>query len=207
MDRNRIEDELLVIRCREGDEEAFGELVGRWHRRLVRFARHLTGDEAAARDAVQETWLSAIRGIRRLDDPARFPAWIYRLLSRRAADWIRREQRRRKLRGALEADAEARQEIVQGAAAAAGGNPAWATTDRAGAASAGASSGEADLAALRRSIARLPRDAQAVLTLKYLDDLTIAEIAEALAIPAGTVKSRLHYAREKLAAEWKGEER
>ncbi len=182
MNLRRIEEELLVIRCQEGDEAAIAELVARWHPRLVRYAWRLTGNESTARDVVQESWIAVVRGIARLDDPACFPAWIYRVLHRRATDWIRGEQRRRKLHGELE-----NAELIR--------------ADEARNAPASGSSAGRDL---RGAIDRLPADDKAVLTLKYLEEFSIAEIADALGLPEGTVKSRLHYAREKLAKAWKG---
>jgi len=75
--QNRLNDELLVLRCQEGDAEAFELLVGRWQGRLWRHAWRLTGDENAAWDAVQETWVGISRGIVRRADAAAFPAWAY----------------------------------------------------------------------------------------------------------------------------------
>ena len=79
--QDRLNDELLVLRCQEGDAEAFELLVGRWQRRLWRHAWRLTGDESTAWDAVQETWVGISRGISRLVDPAVFSAWAYRIVT------------------------------------------------------------------------------------------------------------------------------
>jgi RNA polymerase sigma-70 factor, ECF subfamily len=92
---DRLNDELLVLRCQEGDAEAFEALVGRWQRRLWRYAWRLTGDESAAWDALQEAWIGISRGIGRLADAAAFPAWAYRIVSNKCRDSIRRDLRRR----------------------------------------------------------------------------------------------------------------
>jgi len=75
----RIIDEMLVLRCQDGDRRAFDELVGRWQERLWRHARVLTGDDDADWDALQETWLAVVNGLKRLNDPAAFPRWAYKI--------------------------------------------------------------------------------------------------------------------------------
>jgi RNA polymerase sigma factor (sigma-70 family) len=92
---DRINDELLVLRCQEGSVAAFDELVGRWQERLWRHAWRLTGDENAAWDALQEAWIGISWALGRLEDAAAFPAWAYQIVSNKSRDWVRREQRRR----------------------------------------------------------------------------------------------------------------
>ena len=83
---DRLNDELLVLRCQEGDTEAFELLVGRWQGRLWRHAWRLTGDENAAWDALQEAWIGISRGLVRLADAVAFPAWAYRIVSNKCRD-------------------------------------------------------------------------------------------------------------------------
>lgn len=163
----RILDELLVLRCQDGEASAFEELVGRWQRKLLRHALHLTADRDGASDVVQEAWFAIVRGIGRIDDPARFPAWAYRIVTHKAADWIRKKQRRKTV-----------EETVEPVS------------------SDDAPSEEVD--ALRAALRTLPRDARVVLSLHYLDGLSVRGIAAALDVPEGTVKSRLYNARNKL---------
>jgi len=92
---DRLNDELLVLRCQEGDTRAFELLVGRWQRRLWRHAWRLTSDEGDAWDATQEAWIGISRGIGRLTDAAAFPAWVYRIVSNKCRDSVRRKRRRR----------------------------------------------------------------------------------------------------------------
>jgi RNA polymerase sigma factor (sigma-70 family) len=166
-----IEDELLVLEAQAGDRTAFDTLVGRWHARLLRHARLLTGDEAAGADVAQESWVGIVRGLRRLDDPARFGPWAYRIVTRRAADWTRQRQRDRRPQRAVE-EAPAPE-------------PAEAP--------------EADeIALLREALARLPGDRRAMLALLHVDGASVATIARIFEIPPGTVKSRLHHARREL---------
>ena len=90
-----IQDELLVLQCQEGDGDALKALIARWQPRLARLAWRLTGESEAARDVVQDAWLAIVRGLKRLDDPARFRWWAYRIVTNKCADWIRRRSVRR----------------------------------------------------------------------------------------------------------------
>jgi RNA polymerase sigma-70 factor (ECF subfamily) len=170
-----IQDELLVLQCQEGDADALRTLIARWQPRLGSLAWRLTGQREAARDIVQDTWLAIVRGLRRLDDPARFRSWAYRIVSNKCADWTRRRVVRR----------NAATEIQNASATA--GNDTSTATDSAD-----------DVARLRHALAKLPQEQRAILSLHYLDGMSIAEIARVLAVPAGTVKSRLFHARGRL---------
>lgn len=78
-----------MLRAQAGDEEAFALLVSRCHPAMLRHARRFLGDAEAARDAVQDGWLAIVRGLRRLEDPARFLPWALRIVARRAVDIVR----------------------------------------------------------------------------------------------------------------------
>lgn len=95
--REQIIEELLVLRCQDGDGPAFGELVDRWQERLWRHARLLTGDDDAAWDVVQETWVAIVKGISRLQDAGAFPKWAHKIVNAKSVDWIRKRQSQRKL--------------------------------------------------------------------------------------------------------------
>lgn len=168
--QEQIYDELLVLSAQEGDEAAFSRLVSRHQARLLGHAYQLTGRDEAAKDVVQDTWIAVIRGLPRLEDPARFGAFAHRILVRRCADWTRRQQRRRNLSGALEREVTAPE------------------------------SAESDDSAvrLRAQLDRLPSERRTILSLHYLHEVPLGEIASLLSIPLGTVKSRLHHARQQL---------
>lgn len=170
---DRIYDDYLAAAARAGDAAAFNALARRWQGKLVSHAWRLTGDADAARDIAQDAWGSIARGIRRLDDSSAFPAFAFRIVTRRAADHIRNRRRQRALDAAVAA------------------GPAEVAELNDAAASAGA---------LQKAMASLPPDQRAAIALFYLEDLSVAEIAAALCIPAGTVKTRLMAARDKLKA-------
>lgn len=171
----RVLDEYLVVLSQAGAVDALDHLARRWTPRLVRYAARVLGGSAGttetARDVVQETWVGAMRGLRSLRDPAQFPAWIYGIATRKCADAIRASTRRQGL-------------AIRAAASTATAEPRPVTAE--------------DRFDLATAIRGLPPEQRAVLHLFYGEELSVDEIASALAIPAGTVKSRLHYAREAL---------
>jgi RNA polymerase sigma factor (sigma-70 family) len=168
-------DAYLVASARLGDRLAFGRLAERWQGKLLVHAWRLLRDEEAARDMVQEAWSEMWRGLPRLRDEDAFAAWAYRIVSRRCARQVRRWQRRRAL------DAEvARQPIEPPGQSDAAFEP--------------------DLARVRQALRALPPDQQAAIALYYFEEMSVAEVAVALDVPAGTVKTRLMHARRKLRA-------
>lgn len=170
---DRIYDDYLAASARAGDRAAFNALAKRWQGKLVSHAWRLTGDAEAARDIAQDAWAAIARGIRRLDDSAAFPAFAFRIVSRRAADHIRGQRRRRALAAAVAVEPAAPVELSDISA-----------------------SGRA----LQAALASLPPDQRAAIALFYLEDLSVAEIAAALDTPVGTIKTRLMAARDKLKA-------
>jgi RNA polymerase sigma-70 factor (ECF subfamily) len=176
-DPGTVLEELLVASAMAGSEAAFGQLVARWTPRLVRHACHLLHDTDAAHDAVQEAWIGAARGLRRLQDPARFPPWMFALVSRRCVDSVRRAVRDRRLAVQV---SEVADEVPPDAA-------------------------DVQLD-LRRAIARLPVGQRLVVSLHYGEGFGVEEIAAAHGIPPGTVKSRLSAARETLRRVLEGDD-
>lgn len=145
-----------------GDKAAFEALYRRWHPQGLRLAQRLLRNGDEARDVMQDTALTIARDIRKLRDPARFSAWAYTVVRRRAADHIDRNVRRRQ----AEADLPERE-------------PAPAR----------------DMS-LRQALSELPETDRLMLELFYIDGFRGREIAEALGLPLGTIKSRLFRARE-----------
>ena len=169
------EDELLV-RLRDGSraarDAAFAELVSHFRRPLLGMCLNLTGDPADAEDALQDVLLAVHRGLRRFRGEARLSTWIYRIAVRVAL----RVKSHRRSHVPLDQDLPAPR------------NPdPVARRERA--------------QQIHRAVARLPAEHRVVLTLFAVRGLRHREIAEVVGIPEGTVWSRLHHARRKLAAE------
>lgn len=167
-DLNRPADELIVVRCQLGEPEAFDDLIARWHGPLWQYIRRMSGRDDEAQDMLQDVWLRVIRGIARVRDGSRLRGWLFGITRRVLMDRLRRQYATPPASDLNTDDLAAEPE----------------PPDR-----------EPSLEALDAAIETLPLIEREVLTLFYLRDLSLAEIAEALNIPTGTVKSRLFRAR------------
>jgi len=177
--RTHIRNEILVLRCQQGDGDAFADLAQRWQTRLWRHAYHVTGDRDAASDVVQDSWLAVMKGIRRLHDADAFPTWAFRIVTNKSRDWARRQHRRWRLREWLtrhERQLDTRPDPQD---------------DR--------------VDSLRAALACLTADQRALITLYYQEGFTTQEVADILAIPRGTVKSRLYHARDRIRRQMEDE--
>ena len=172
-------DALLAVRCQLGERAAFDDLIRRWAQPLRRHVSRVAGDAHAADELVQDIWLRVVQGIGRLQDPGKFRPWLFGIAHRRLMD----ELRGRYAAPSLESD-----EATDGLAV-------------------GAPDPDRELVAreLERGLARLPAGERDVLSLFYLEELSLAEVAQALAVPVGTVKSRLFRARHLLRQQLTGE--
>jgi RNA polymerase sigma factor (sigma-70 family) len=173
-DPGEILDELLVLRCQQGESAALDQLARRWNQRFLALAYRWVGETEAAREVVQEAWIAVVRGLGRLKDPARFKSWAFQIVHRKAVDRIRGLSRQRRLRAQLAAEPHE--------------DEAPAPDPAAGAAIQG----------LRRAMAQLDPERRTMLAMFYAEEMTTRAIAEALAIPEGTVKTRLFHTRKRL---------
>jgi RNA polymerase sigma-70 factor (ECF subfamily) len=168
----------LVERAQAGDRMAFERLVERRLDRAYRIARAILGNDADARDATQDAFLDAWRRRTRLRDPARFDAWLGRILVNGCRQ-LRRGRRRRAIREIAVADLAAPLDAMPAVAP----SPDERTVA---------------LDTLERAFERLTVPERTILVLHHLEHQPLAEIAATLDIPIGTVKSRLHAARHAL---------
>jgi RNA polymerase sigma factor (sigma-70 family) len=170
-------DAWLAVRCQLGEREAFDSLIDRWHGPLWTYARRLTGSDDAAHEVVQDAWLRILRGLPGLRDATRLRPWLFGIARRTLMD---------RLRGQYAvprpSDVDPDTLATSGAVSGSGDDP-------------GSGVDEAELLA---GLAGLPVVEREVLTLFYLEELSLAEVAELLGVPVGTVKSRLHRARRML---------
>jgi len=161
-------DQLLVVRCQLGERAAFDDLIRRWSGSLHRYALKLTNDPELANDLTQDVWLRAVQGMGRLREAAQFRPWLFGIAHRTFMDRLRS-------RCAMPVDTGIDLDELP-------------SIDDIGA--------DEDLEqALATGMALLPIIEREVLTLFYLEELSLADIADALGIPVGTVKSRLFRAR------------
>ena len=165
-------DRSLVERAQHGDREAFTSLAFDLSDRLFAVAHRILRDFDSAGDVLQVTLLRIWRDLPSLRDPDLIEGWAYRILVRACHDQLRKQRRRAPVLQLLEKGANHP-------------DPAVAIADR---------------EQLDRAFLRLSVEQRTAIVLQYYRGLTLQEIAEVLAVPIGTVRSRLHYAKRALRA-------
>lgn len=166
-------DLTLVAAAQHGDRSALEALLGQQHDRIYALAYRMLGDQRDAEDAAQDALLALVKGLPRFDGRAAFSTWVYRITTNICLDELRRRRRR-------PVTVELADDLASGAP-----GQHEATID---------SRLEIDTA-----LARLPEQFRIAVVLRDLCDLDYAQIAEVLAIPAGTVRSRIARGRAELA--------
>jgi RNA polymerase sigma-70 factor (ECF subfamily) len=171
-DSQKIRNTWLALRCRRGDEAAFSELVRAWEQRLFYFVRRLVPREEDAWDVLQEVWVKVFRAIASLRQPERLAVWLYSIAHKTAMSHLRAAYVRRE---------EVENEPVPESVADDSAN--WPTEDA---------------HRVHEALDRIAPPFREVLTLHFLQDFSVEEIAGIIGVPAGTVKSRLFHARKAL---------
>jgi RNA polymerase sigma-70 factor (ECF subfamily) len=174
-------DEQIVERALAGDADAFGEIVRRWERRIFALAYGMLGREEDARDATQETFISAFRNLRGFRGEAKVSSWLHRI----AINQCISRQRRARVRGETALEDET----------GTGGEPLQAPAHQSPARTA---ESRERTEIVRRAVGSLPAELRQVVVMKEFEELTFQEIAEALDLPLSTVKSRLYTALRQL---------
>ncbi len=181
----KLTDEQLMWRfAGTGDGEAFRLLHERWHAPIFRLCVRMTGDEHRAEDLRQETFARVFRFGREFENGRKFSTWLWRIALNLCHDELRRRQRRPELALATTDSAEDSVRVEEPMCD--GPSPAQQLE-----------TGERH-AAVRTALLELPEHYRSVVVLRHYENLKFAEIAEALAIPEGTVKSRMAEALKQL---------
>ena len=170
-----IEDLELIAQAQAGDRSAFGELISRHSEDVIRVVYRMCGDAQIAEDAAQEAFLRAWVSLPGFEPRAPFRSWLYRIAVNAALDSLRRKPTEN-----LE-DSEENLMLSDRSA-----SPEAAYIEKE----------QAEL--VQGAVMALPEASRAVLVLREYGGLAYDEIASALEIPAGTVMSRLNYARNLL---------
>ncbi len=192
-------DEQLVSDYRAGEAQAFEQLIRRHHDDLMRFLVRLVGNRAVAEDAFQETFLQVHLSAETFDTARRFKPWLFTIAANKGRDALRRNARRRTL------DLSA---PIGGPRT--GADPGEGTGVRTyvdlmeiNVPPPGAALDDAERSRLvQRAVDELPWTLREILLLAYFQRMSYNQIAEALEIPLGTVKSRLHAAVAAFAKQW-----
>jgi len=183
-------DAEILRRCLTGDEDAYRRLVGRYQRQVYSLALRMVRHVEDAEDLTQETFVRMFRAVERYDPTRPFAAWLFTIASRLCIDHLRR--RRLKPISLHQRDPGSQEEKVIEIEDA-GRRPDEITSDR-----------EEERRA-QALIDSLPPHYRVVVMLRHQHDLSYEEIAEALHVPLGTVKARIHRARALLKSRIEGE--
>lgn len=183
-----VDETECIARAREGDTEAFAALVALHEGRIYGVIQRLVRDREKALDLTQEVFMKAWRGLARFEGQSAFYTWLYRIGRNVVTSAARYDAARPKIRVSLDdgGDDEGRR-----------GAPEPTAESEAPEA---AAIGEEERQAVRQAIADLPEEAREIVVLRDLAGHAYEEIAEMLDIPVGTVRSRLHRARQELRA-------
>jgi RNA polymerase sigma-70 factor (ECF subfamily) len=165
----------LIQRAKQGDRNAFGELVGRYYETVIGLVYHLCGDAQIAQDATQEAFIRAWVKLPSFQPRAPFRSWVYRIAVNTALDILRKK---------TEESLENNEEMLVMAEKSLGPEAAYIEKE------------QTDF--LQSAVKALPEAARTVLVLREYGGLSYEEIASVLEIPLGTVMSRLNYARSSL---------
>jgi RNA polymerase sigma-70 factor (ECF subfamily) len=171
-----LSDAYLVERLRQDDLEALGGLFDRYYTQVYRVAVAITQDSQVAEDIAQETFLRIHRYAARIDTTLPLMPWLYRVTVNLSYTWVTRQKKRR----------VSLEDIVDRLM-----SPAWLAPEH-------LVEHTEMQRRVRDAIRDLPFNQRVVVVLHYLNGQNLDEIAHILECPVGTVKSRLHYARETL---------
>jgi RNA polymerase sigma-70 factor, ECF subfamily len=173
------DDLLLVAASKNGDQEAFAQLVQRYQRRVFNLVYRMLQQYEEAAEITQETFLAAWLGLPAFRGDARFPTWLYRIAYNCSLKQLELRKRDRAIRVALEAE-----KVLEEAHAAQREKTELDEHER--------------QLLVQEHLSHLPTKYRIVLILRHLQDMTYEEMAEILAIPIGTIKTHLFRARNLL---------
>ncbi|MCE5251339.1 sigma-70 family RNA polymerase sigma factor [bacterium] len=173
---DRLNEQALILRLREGDSRAIDELVELYKRPLFAFIVRMINNYELAEDIFQETWIKVIRSIKHFRGESKLSTWLFQIAVNQCRDTMRKDKRY------VIVPIDEVENLVCDQ-----------TLDA-----------ERILKAeeVKKMVAGLPAKMREVIVLKYYHDLNDQEIADATGCPAGTVKSRLHRAAKILQKKW-----
>jgi len=165
-------DGLLILDYQSGNKKALATLVKRWHKKFCTKAFYIVKDADEAKDVAQDSWRTIIGKLGTIKNPQKFSGWAMRIVHTKSIDVLRKRQKDLKGNNSLTYYSLEEDEPYD------------------------------ERTALKRNlynaILELPTNQQQVIKLFYTEELSLNEISKLLNIKAGTVKSRLFHAREKL---------
>jgi len=168
-----VETEYCVLRYRRGQKDALEKLVQLWEKPLYYYVRRLVVAQEEAGDLAQEIWVKVILKLNTLRDPAAFPAWLYRLARRHVFSHLRKTR-----------PFELPEEVHADTSLNAAGEDVL--------------SSRLNAEEVHWGLSQLSLAHRDCLTLHFLEGFPLEEISRIIGVPVGTVKSRMHYAKQAL---------
>ena len=167
----RIDDRIDVIQAQLGDDDAFMKLVDRYSGRLLYYIRRLLEDADRSDDVLQEVWLTVYRKINTLRDASAFSVWLYRTARNRAISLLRDESRYVFVERHDESALvdDDRERLLFD-----------------------------DIDKLHRVLTTLSPEQKEAIVLRFFEEMNYQEISEVMGCSMGTVRSRIHYAKQAL---------
>ena len=166
--------EIIVLRCQNGDTDAFEELFERYQPRLKYYIRRLDATGTSSDDTLQDIWLTVFRKIHKLKDAQSFPIWLYRIARNKVYGRFRQRQKFVRL-----PEEEHLPELGDD-------EPVFSADDA---------------ERLHKALNNIQPYHREVITLCFLEQLSYQAIAEIVGCSLGTVKSRVYYAKQSLRKE------
>jgi len=172
-------DAFLVAASKQGDQDAFAQLVQRYQRRIFNLVFRILQQYDEATEITQETFLAAWQGLPSFRVDARFPTWLYRIAYNCSLKQLEHRRRDRALQAAIQAE-----QVLQHVDDSMRADTELEAHDR--------------QTMIQEQISNLPAKYRIVLVLRHLQEMTYEEMAEALTMPIGTIKTHLFRARNLL---------
>ncbi|MBG79939.1 MAG: RNA polymerase subunit sigma-70 [Phycisphaerae bacterium] len=188
--QERTDEALLAAHLSGADDSAFEMLLLRYADELVPFLTRLTGSRAAAEDVFQETFLQIHQSGGTFDMSRRFKPWMYTIAVNKGRDWHRRNARRKAMSLSAGMGSDDDGARIGDLLAADGPAPGSAMEDT------------ERVSAVQKVVDEMPEHLREILLLSYFQRMSYNQIADALEIPLGTVKSRLHSAVAAFGRAW-----
>ena len=186
---DREADQLLVERVQQGDKQAFGLLVSKYQRKLVRLLSRLVRDPAEVEDVAQETFIKAYRALPGFRGESAFYTWLYRIGINAAKNYLAAKGRRTPTNS--EFDSEEAEGFDESEQLRDNNSPERILMSKQ----------IADT--VNAAMDRLPEDLRNAISLREIDGMSYEEIAQIMDCPIGTVRSRIFRAREAIAEKLK----
>jgi len=177
------EDRELIRRCLGGDRKAYQSLLMRYQDPVFNYCKRMLRDPAQAEDIAQEAFVRTMTRLEHYDERYSFSAWIFKIATNLCIDHLRKAKR---IAYSLDQEIDSREGSYRREVAGKEPDPSARTL-----------AGE-QMAMLNEAVAELPEHYRSILLLRHQEDLSYEEIARVLDLPIGTVKIRIHRARQQI---------